>query len=35
MDHHTVTYIDSYMACAAGIIGALEEYQVAGPCIRA
>ena len=35
MDHHTVTYIDSYMACAAGIVGALEEYQVAGPCIRA
>ena len=35
MDHHSVTHIDSYMACAAGVIGALEEYQVAGPCIRA
>ena len=35
MDHHPVTHIDSHMACAAGVIGALEEDQVAGPCIRA
>ena len=35
VDHHPVAHIDSHMACAAGIVGALEEYQVAGPCIRA
>ena len=35
VDHHPVAHIDSHMACAAGIIGALEENQVAGSCIRA
>ena len=35
MDHHPIAYIDSHMACAAGIVGALEENQVAGSCIGA
>ena len=35
MDHHPVTHIDSHMACAAGIVGSLEEDQVARPCIGA
>ena len=25
MDHHSIAYIDSHMACAAGIVSALEE----------
>lgn len=34
VDHHSVTHIDSHMACAAGVIGPLEENQVAGSCVR-
>lgn len=30
MDHHAVAHIDPHVACAAGVVGALEEDQVAG-----
>lgn len=35
VDHHSISYIDPYMACAAGIVGPLEEDQVARFCICA
>ena len=25
VDHHSISYIDPYMACAAGIVGSLEK----------
>ena len=35
MDHHPISHVDPHMACAAGVIGPLEENQVPRPCVPA
>ncbi len=32
MNHHAVSNVNSHMACAGSVVGALKENQVAGLC---
>lgn len=35
VDHHSIPHINPHVACAAGVVGALEENQIPRPCVRA